>query len=411
MMASWNPLKRRTSDLSEEQPLSSWIVKELLQRALEGRTKVKEDDKEAPWNLLYEFCMKNSSSFSYAALAFLHENGLGVPEKDSAKAHEYRLQAANSGDAASAYRLATEATSDIEKVTWLRIASSYGNDEARYELGKAYLKGRGVTKDAKEAMGCFVLCPSVLKSFRRRAQMLLEQNEFRQAFDLFQKAADGGDVHSYFCMYKMLCENATKRFATLVELSLKTPYLQRAALAGDAEACYELGDNYLADVYGGWTNEERNELAVGFFERALQLNYAPAMFQLGECYRKGIHYAKNNAKAYQMFENGVAMDDYFALLKFGQLHFEGMVGAREDGKTDLKMSPMVGFGYIQRACAKKAVNGDGWFALGQCYMDAKGTTKNVQEAVECWKKAVELKHKEAKRALQTYFAAEASKYA
>jgi TPR repeat protein len=46
---------------------------------------------------------------------------------------------------------------DAESVRWLQEAARLGNGDAQFELGNAYLKGRGVAQDPVAAYACYVL--------------------------------------------------------------------------------------------------------------------------------------------------------------------------------------------------------------------------------------------------------------
>jgi TPR repeat protein len=404
-------LKRRASEMPEED--ISWFVNQLLQRASTAEPSIcADDDKNAPWNLLYEYCMKNLSSSSYAALAYLYENGLGGTEKDLVKAAGYRLQAANTGHASSAYRLSVEASSEIERITWLRMATSNGHLKARYELGKAYLKGKGVPQDAKEAMGFFVGC-NIPKALRRRAMILEDEKQCKEAYALFQEAANAGDHYSYFSMYELLSDPDFP--ATDPERQLAFGFLQRAAFANHLDACLYLAMNYFIGRKSlGFTYAQSYENAVYWYERAAKLQGSQrAYFRLGECHENGFFYPKNLSKAFQMFQEAGAKNDYLALLQLGEIYLHGMKGALDEGKKDVEAEPAVGFTYLKRATEHQAVeDGQGWFLLGKCHMNGQGTSVNVEEALHCWKKAVkDYSHAAAKKALQAYFKAKADEYA
>lgn len=94
-------------------------------------------------------------------LALMYYNGHGVKENES-QAVELLRRSAKSGNVEAMYQLGNVFTfgqqaagmvddPDLEAARWYHQAAVAGNRDAQYSLGLAFLSGKGVIKDSKEA--------------------------------------------------------------------------------------------------------------------------------------------------------------------------------------------------------------------------------------------------------------------
>lgn len=135
-----------------------------------------------------------------------------------------------------------------------------GNASALYYLGRMYQDGMGVSKNAAVAVDYF-----------KKAD---------QAFYL-PAATQLGKIYLY----------GTDDFSAQPKLAI--PLLQKAALAGDAEAAFELGNAAMSGV-----NDDINyNHAFGFYHLASLKGDMKAQFQLSRMYLQGRGIPQNHEKA------------------------------------------------------------------------------------------------------------------
>ena len=147
-----------------------------------------------------------------AAMGWIYEKGLGV-KADGEAAWGWRRRAAQSGEARAQYAYATngfplQMISRAESLKWLRKSAGQGYAPAQFELGKAYARGLGLTRNDAQAVA------------------------------LFSKAAEQGYPRAQESLGQMYESGR----AVEPSVRIARDWYLRAALQGDSEAQARLGD-------------------------------------------------------------------------------------------------------------------------------------------------------------------------
>jgi len=202
-------------------------------------------------------------------LAKMYAEGRGVP-KNLAKAIYYSEKSDNAQETifGDIYRSQAEAESDPEKANALyaKAAKVYTdarrdnkNDSvARYQLGRLYASGKGVTADAA------------------------------QSAQLIQEAAELGYLPA-----KFEAEHPSAKSVAIHPDQATVEMIRAAAEAKNAQAQYELGTMLLS----GTGVEKNPEEALKWYRLAAKQNSADAQYALGLCSSKGIGVEINPAEA------------------------------------------------------------------------------------------------------------------
>ena len=190
-------------------------------------------------------------------------HGLGIDKTELDASYWYR-KAAEQGHAGAQYELGgaylegrgREEGADVAKaVCWYRKAAEQGHAEARYELGRGYREGWGVGEDADVAQAeCW---------YRKAA----EQGHVEARYELGRGYREGWGVGEDADMAQAEC------------------WYRKAAEQGPVEARYELGRGILE----GWGEERSADVAEAakWLRRAAEQNHTQAQYELGCAYRDG----------------------------------------------------------------------------------------------------------------------------
>ncbi|KPK11266.1 MAG: hypothetical protein AMJ68_06635 [Acidithiobacillales bacterium SG8_45] len=137
-------------------------------------------------------------------LAYMLENGLGVPQRQSAALGWYK-QAAKKGDVASMrtlstiYDLGVYVPRDVnEAIGWLVQAADHGDAVSMYELGQRYERGNGVAQSRDDAIHWYQTAASFGENDAQNALRRLGQ---RPSYQLKLYTA-GGDKQFVFIRYQ-----------------------------------------------------------------------------------------------------------------------------------------------------------------------------------------------------------------
>jgi len=96
--------------------------------------------------------------------------------------------------------------------------------------------------------------------------------------------------------------------------------LQKAADAGDPDACYELGTRYLAGAKDTPQNATR---AMLYFETAARKGHRDAAFRLGKMYSEGAQIPQDYAKAIEYYTIAARAGDAIAQHNLGAMYASG----------------------------------------------------------------------------------------
>lgn len=263
-------------------------------------------------------------------------------EEDAAR-REKAEAAANQGRAAWYLEKESEASSEQERVQWLRAAAEAGDAGAQNRLGVRYADGRGVEKDDEKAVAWY-------KKSAAQGYGWAESNL--------------GD-----CYYGGRGVTADKTQALA--------WYQRGAAHGNSSAENALGNLY----YSGTAGEKDYQKAAFWYEKAAEQGLAEAENNIGECYEFGDGVEKDLEKAVSWYQKSAAQDYARAQYNLGECCYEGKTAARDYERAVYWYQKAAKQGY---ASAQNA--------LANRYFDGKGIAQDYEKAVEWYEKAVAQGH-------------------
>ena len=152
-------------------------------------------------------------------------------------------------------------------------SAKYGHVKGMYNLGLCYKLGKGTAKD-----------------------------EYK-AFDAFYEAAEYGDSMAYFQVGKAY-ENGA---GVAKDLNMAVRWHKKAANAKETCAMCALGDIYYYDKQGELRMDMENgadrlQTAFAWYSKGAGLGDANCLYNLGQCYDKGIGCKRDVYKAMEMME-------------------------------------------------------------------------------------------------------------
>lgn len=161
--------------------------------------------------------------------------------------------------------------------------------------------------------------------------------------------------------------------------------------------CAELGGKRCQNLLGLWYlhgvgTEQNNKLAVEWFEKAAEQDYASAFFNIGDLYCKGLGVEADNQRAVHYYKEGADRKHCGCQYRLGECYLKGIgVDIDKDLAFSLFMDSSL------QGCTPAM------FALYLCYLNGWGTEKNKNAAIKYLKKAVKGKHAKSSYILGNYY--------
>ena len=218
-----------------------------------------------------------------------------------------------------------------EALADLKEGAQQGDARAQFNLGWCYSKGKGVTKDAVEAVKWY--------------RMAAEQGDADAQFNLGNRYYDG--------------EGVTKDMVEAVK------WYREAAEQGDADAQANLGSRY---CNGEGVAKDAVE-AVKWYRKAAEQGLAAAQFNLGNCYLHGVGVAKDAVEAVKWYRKAAEQGDADAQFRIGDSYYDGE-GVAKNAVEAVKW---------YRKAAEQGL-ADAQTNLGNCYYNGVGVAKDAVEA-------------------------------
>lgn len=161
--------------------------------------------------------------------------------------------------------------------------------------------------------------------------------------------------------------------------------------------CAELGDKRCQNYLGGWYlkgvgTEQDYSLALEWFHKAAEQNYAAAFGNIGDIYQKGLGVEVDNQKAVQFYKKGTDLKHSGCQCRLGECYLKGK---GVDTNKDIAFSLFMESSLQSYSPAM--------FALYLCYLNGWGIGKDENAAIEYLKKAAKLKHAKSCYILGGYF--------
>lgn len=228
-----------------------------------------------------------------------------------------------------------------EAVKYFKELSDSGNLYGQFMLGKCYYSGLGVQKD------------------------------FKIAFELFSKAAQGNMPEAINS--KGVCY--LKGRGTKQDFSKAAECFKEAAERGLPIAQANLADCY---VYGNGV-EQNYKTAKEWYEKAAEQEYAPAAFNIGRLYyngRPGVGLNYEKAAHWYRIAANLGLSD--AQNSIGVCYLKGQGVERNQNEA---------FKWFEKAAAQG--NAAGLYNLANCYRDGNGVSKDKDKARQLYKEAAD----------------------
>ncbi|MCL1994568.1 MAG: hypothetical protein FWG63_00005 [Defluviitaleaceae bacterium] len=157
----------------------------------------------------------------------------------------------------------------------------------------------------------------------------------------------------------------------------------KAAEQGNSAAQNALGELYNQDndTNDGYIAANFKE-AVEWFRKAAEQNNADAHYNLFNCYDRGIGVEQSITEANKHIHKAAELNHAVATYNLGNFYAEGKLGLSKDNKEAMKC--------FHKAAEDNKVRQNSWFKerLGNIYFEGEITSKNYEEAVKWYHKAL-----------------------
>ena len=148
---------------------------------------------------------------------------------------------------------------------------------------------------------------------------------------------------------------------------------QKAADMGFAKAQYQLGRAYEK----GYGVAKSDKTAVKYYQMAAEQGHAKSQYQLGRAYDKGDGVKEDDAKAFQWYSKAAQQGNSKAQYQLGRCYKKGE-GCTKDANA--------AFQWFEKSAAQG--NADAQLALGKCYLKGKGVAEDAAKAKDLFLQAV-----------------------
>lgn len=170
------------------------------------------------------------------------------------------------------------------------------------------------------------------EEFFQRAKEQQEENQYRHAFELFQKAAEFDHTEANYELGLIYSGDGYLR-----DLSLARGHFNTARENGHLEATYRLGRAYRHGELGATPDYER---AREYLTAAAEAGHMEAQTQLGHLYNRGEGVAVDNEEAFRWFKKAAEQGDPVAQNDLGIFYTNG---------TGVERDPEEGFYWMGKA--------------------------------------------------------------
>eukprot|EP01006_Ploeotia_vitrea_P048971 TRINITY_DN67290_c8_g6_i1.p1 TRINITY_DN67290_c8_g6~~TRINITY_DN67290_c8_g6_i1.p1 ORF type:complete len:526 (-),score=244.98 TRINITY_DN67290_c8_g6_i1:143-1696(-) len=163
---------------------------------------------------------------------------------------------------------------------------------------------------------------------------------------------------------------------------------QKAADAGDLNAVHQLGIMYQEGVPGSLTIRKDVDKAIALFEKAAKGGHYEAMNSLGFLYQHGDGPILADIEmAFDFYSKAAQMGFAKAQNNLGFLYFTGALDAQR--RPDYFQA----FSWFSKASARG--NTSALYNMGVCYESGHGVDLNEELALRCYEQAVDMQHTNA----------------
>ncbi|MBQ7501967.1 sel1 repeat family protein [bacterium] len=203
-----------------------------------------------------------------------------------------------------------------------------------------------------------------------------KNNDRRETFFWFKKAADAGSAEAAYATGNMFAEG----LGTKKNEGKAADYYKRAAYKGNTEAALKLSELNMADADTELTLSDYCKKQKDYREslkhltRAAELGGAEAQFRLGYIYltapsEYGI--SADNKRAFELFSEAAGQNLPKAQFSLGVMYYYGSYVAKDYDKA---------FALFEKAAQQKFASAENM--LGEMYLEGQGTVKNEAKGWE-----------------------------
>ena len=274
-------------------------------------------------------------------------------------------------------------------------ADTYFNIELRkgeHELTFVYTEDESISKSisyiVEEADCDYRLNAEMVEAIYRKAKeyedLFYETEEFaREAYNLYQKAAEKGHVEAQFNLGEIYKNGAILDFVFAEhafnpqkeeDLIKAVEWYTKAAKQGHTPAQYELGDCY---YYGKGVDKDLVK-AVEWYTKAAELGNVDAQYSLGYCYYYGIGVKADITKAIEWDTKAAVQGNAYAQCNLGDYYKRGY-GVEKDLTISMEWY----------AKAAEQGNATAQSQLGDYYYYGIGIEEDISKAIDWYNKAAE----------------------
>jgi len=194
------------------------------------------------------------------------------------------------------------------------------------------------------------------------------QPNYDKAINFYIKAAGLGSIEAEYQIAKLINNNLVDQNKSAVNIKSIINSLKKAANAGNLDAIVAVGDYYM--------QQPNINLAIEYYNKAAQHNFAPALSRLGLIYFNGEGVQQNYQTAMEFFNRAAALGNTTAEYYLGEMHRRGL-GVNKNHEA-------ASFWYNKAAAKdfpKSAVR------LADLYFAGKGVPADIYKAIELYKKS------------------------
>ena len=292
---------------------------------------------------MFRLAMNQGNQEARTNLGYLYQNGLGV-EKDEAKAFKLYRTSAKSGNVSGLFHMGVCCEFGIgTEVDYVQAKECYeegakmGDPFAAERLGFLYSQGLGeLSADAEKSFECFLqgatggsVSAMYMVGYMYLHGIGTEKSE-EEAMKWLKMASDNG--------YEEAVELLTilaRCFYTSLPMVAPIPMsdsIQDRAEAGEAEAQYQMGLNY---IYGTDVPKDASKAAF-WFSKAAEQGYLPAKREIGILLASGEGVEPDMERAVQYLSEAADQLDPSALYHLG-IMYESGIGIDKDLQKAVRM--------------------------------------------------------------------------
>ena len=308
--------------------------------------------------------------------------------RDKDKEREKLFKKAEAGDAEAQFKLAQtyEFNESGKYMFWLEKAAEQEYEEAIRTLADEYNYGNKsaeppIRKNRKKAAEYLkrLADKGDIKAMKDLSLLYaVEFDDDAKSCEWTEKAAEAGDVKSM--------EDTAFDYRVRKDFDKAEYWFKRAIDAGSVDAI-----RYIGDIYCYFEGRQDFYKAESWYRKALAAGDDFSNVRLGDMYRDGKGFDKDEAKAFELYKKAADKGDASAKVKVAECYRNGIGTPKDENKA---------FEILSKA-AKKSIMGK--YALALCYFDGTGTERDYKKAVELFKECPEYYHEAMNKLGECYY--------